>query len=378
MATQQQVDANSSNDASIPLTSTSATTPTPAPTTDASWFRIYSLCIANFGINCAWALEFAITTPYFEKGLQAGKVISHAVWVVGPLSGLIVAPIVGSLSDRCRSRFGRRRPFIFIGLVTTLIGMAIFSNAAQLAYLMAMTDDNTTHVLAVVIAILAFCLLDLAVNTTMWPVRALQGDLIPNHQQHSIQSASIVMFSLGDLAASTLLGLFPEPVSRIQTIFLVAALIYSTSVASLLVLGKEKPLDSHGDESDGESENSDFRIDQQLGDEQREDIVPQQQQLQDLRELRQLRQLQRLQEVQRQVEEQSVDDLSFNIFEYLRSLPSWMWRIGFTHALGFFSLFCFLPNASSWLGTTVLGGTLLSPLFSPRCVFFNIGFNKKV
>lgn len=278
----------------------------------ASWARIYSLCIANFGINCAWSLEFAITTPYFEKSLKAGQVISHAVWLVGPLSGLIVAPIVGSLSDQCQSRFGKRRPFIFIGMITTLLGMAFFSNAPYLASLFLAHNTEASHVLAIVIAIFAFCVLDLAINTTMWPVRALQGDLIPTSQQHSIQSASIVMFSLGDLAASALLRIFPEPVSHIQVCFLIAAVIYSTSVATLLVLGRETPLRG----GDGNVASGD-------------DV------------------------------DHAQEHASLNIFAYLQSLPGWMWRIGITHAFGFFALFCFLPNTSTWLGSAVLGGTSL-------------------
>lgn len=270
----------------------------------ASWARIYSLCIANFGINCAWALEFAITTPYFEKTLNSGKVISHAVWIVGPLSGLIVAPIVGALSDRCRSRFGRRRPFIFAGLLATLLGMAFFSNAQAVANLLTPIRSSANHMAAIAIAIASFCILDLALNTTMWPVRALQGDLIPKEQQHSVQSASIVMFSVGDLISSALINSFPEPVSRIHLIFLAIGVVYFISVSSLLFLGRETPIATNEStcEHDGE------------------------------------------------------ESYSFNIFAYLRSLPMWMWRIGATHALGFFALFCFYPNTSSWLGSVVLGG----------------------
>lgn len=288
------------------------------PPDRASWARIYSLCIANFGINCAWALEFAITTPYFEQSLNSGKVISHAVWIVGPLSGLVVAPIVGALSDRCRSRFGRRRPFIFAGLLATIIGMTVFSNAQLVADFFTAHHSSANHVTAIVIAIISFCVLDLALNTTMWPVRALQGDLIPSAQQHSVQSASIVMFSVGDLAASAMINLSKEPVSSIHKIFFFTGVVYFLSVASLLVLGKETPI-SDEDSSDEHGPDASY---------------------------------------------------SFNIFSYLRSLPAWMWRIGATHALGFFALFCFYPNTSSWLGSVVLGGKFLLR-FTPT-VCFNI------
>lgn len=286
------------------------------PTDRVSWARIYSLCIANFGINCAWALEFAITTPYFEQSLNSGKVISHAVWIVGPLSGLVVAPIVGALSDRCRSRFGRRRPFILAGLLATIIGMTIFSNAQLVADFFTPHHTSANHIAAIVIAIISFCVLDLALNTTMWPVRALQGDLIPSAQQHSVQSASIVMFSVGDLVASTMINLSKEPVSSIHKIFFFTGIVYFLSVASLLILGKETPITEDESTADHPDDAS----------------------------------------------------YSFNIFSYLRSLPAWMWRLGATHALGFFALFCFYPNTSSWLGSVVLGGKSL--LVSCFCSFF--------
>lgn len=113
--------------------------------------------------------EFALTTPYFEKGLQAGTVLSHAVWVVGPLSGLIAAPIVGTMSDRCTSKLGRRRPFIIVGLLATVVGMIVFSHADVIASLFLTQGTDAHRTTAIVIAILAFCVLDLAINTTMWP-----------------------------------------------------------------------------------------------------------------------------------------------------------------------------------------------------------------
>lgn len=136
----------------------------------------------------------------------------------------------------------------------------------------------------------------------MCAVRALQGDLVPDYQQHSVQSASIVMGSFGDLAANFLVHSFDEPVSRIRICFLIAMIFYASTVGVLLVVGRETPVRS--DDPD-------------------------------------------IQDAQNQ---------SLNILEYLRGLPTWMWRIGGTYALGFFTLFCVMPNASSWLGGSVLGG----------------------
>lgn len=133
-------------------------------------------------------------------------------------------------------------------------------------------------------------------------VRALQGDLIPKSQQQSLQSASIVLGSFGDLAASALVNSFDQPVTHIRLCFFIACAVYVPAVLSLLVLGKEKPMspdDPH------------------------------------------------LKDAQRQ---------SLNIFSYLQGLPSWMWRLGTTYSFGFFTLFCVQPYISGWLGSSVLGG----------------------
>eukprot|EP00177_Eucheuma_denticulatum_P005947 GFKZ01010844.1.p1 GENE.GFKZ01010844.1~~GFKZ01010844.1.p1 ORF type:complete len:298 (-),score=23.19 GFKZ01010844.1:1374-2267(-) len=136
----------------------------------------------------------------------------------------------------------------------------------------------------------------------MWPVRALQGDLVPHFQQHDLQSASIVMGSLGDLAANLLVHSFEQPVTRIQLVFFIGVLFYSATVLVLIVAGREQPL-SEDDPS--------------------------------------------LEDARRH---------SMNILDYLRGIPPWLWRVGGTYGLGFFTLFCVMPNASSWLGSSVLGG----------------------
>ena len=58
--------------------------------------------------------EFALATPLL-RGLGLSSGLAAIVWLAGPVSGLVVQPLVGSWSDRCESRFGRRRPFLAAG-----------------------------------------------------------------------------------------------------------------------------------------------------------------------------------------------------------------------------------------------------------------------
>lgn len=95
--------------------------------------------------------------------------LSHAVWVAGPVSGLVVAPIVGSLSDRCTSRFGRRRPFIVGGLLATIFGMLTFPHSTHIASLFVSNGSDLHNKTSIAIGIVSFWILDFAINTTMWP-----------------------------------------------------------------------------------------------------------------------------------------------------------------------------------------------------------------
>lgn len=259
--------------------------------------RIYLLSVINFGISAVWTLEMALTTPYFASALSSGPVLSHAIWVLGPISGLLVAPIVGSLSDKCTSPLGRRRPFIIAGAIGTFAGMILFPNARAIA---ARFVPAHAHQAALVIAVFAFALMDFSINTTMFPVRALQGDLVPEHQQHSVQSATIVMAGLGDLAVSTLVQSYPNPVGNVRALFSTTAVLYATCSIALLIIAKEE---RHTPNTTSASEKASGRP-----------------------------------------------------LSYLRSIPGWLWRAGGAFALGFFSFFLLLPNFSAWLGESVLQG----------------------
>lgn len=128
---------------------------------------------------------------------------------------------------------------------------------------------------------------------------------MPVSQQHYVQSASIVMSSLGDLSVNAVLHMFEEPIAQIRVIFIFAAIFYALTISTLLCAEREKSVAAN----DPAIANS----------------AP----------------------------------LSLNLFSYFRGLPPSLWRIGGTYALGFFTFFCFQPNASSWIGSSVLNGTFL-------------------
>ncbi|KAI9080504.1 hypothetical protein K1719_037470 [Acacia pycnantha] len=73
-------------------------------------------------INFRWALQLSLLTPYVQL-LGAPHFWASFIWLCGPVSGLMVQPIVGFYSDRCTSRFSRRRPFIAAGALAVAVAI---------------------------------------------------------------------------------------------------------------------------------------------------------------------------------------------------------------------------------------------------------------
>lgn len=126
------------------------------------------------GIQFGWALQLSLLTPYVQQ-LGIPHAWASIIWLCGPLSGLIVQPLVGHLSDRCTSRFGRRRPFILGGAISIALSVLIIGHAADLGWKFGDTKEHRRS--AVAFFVFGFWILDVANNVTQGPCRALLGDL---------------------------------------------------------------------------------------------------------------------------------------------------------------------------------------------------------
>src|SRR3546814_7929354 len=87
----------------------------------ADGFRLWSMCFALFGIQIVWGLQNANTSRIFQA-LGADVAELPLLWIAGPITGLIVQPIIGHLSDHSRSRQGKRRPFLVAGGLMVALG----------------------------------------------------------------------------------------------------------------------------------------------------------------------------------------------------------------------------------------------------------------
>ncbi|PRP80204.1 hypothetical protein PROFUN_12162 [Planoprotostelium fungivorum] len=189
-------------------------------------FNMICLTISFLGIQFGWALQIGLTTPIFLSLGISAEAVSYA-WLAGPISGLVVQPIVGVLSDRTTHKWGRRRPYILWGAVAVVIGQMLISNAGSASVLFGFPDHRNG--LSITIAIIGFWIMDLANNAVQGPCRALLVDIAPADQQNWGGSLFSFMLGLGNLTGYALAGVdminvFPFMGSNQRIIFLMASI----------------------------------------------------------------------------------------------------------------------------------------------------------
>ncbi|KAL8134099.1 sucrose transport protein-like [Apium graveolens] len=141
----------------------------------ATWKLILVAAIAA-GVQFGWALQLSLLTPYVQLLGIPHKWAAY-IWLCGPISGMLVQPIVGYYSDRCQSSFGRRRPFIASGAGCVAISVILIGFAADIGYKAGDDMTKTLKPRAVTVFVIGFWILDVANNMLQGPCRALLADL---------------------------------------------------------------------------------------------------------------------------------------------------------------------------------------------------------
>lgn len=132
-------------------------------------------------VQYGWALQLSLLTPYIQL-LGVPHKWAAFVWLCGPISGFLIQPTVGHYSDRCTSRFGRRRPFLVTGAFLLCIAVFLISFAADIGHSMGDSLATGTKPRAVAFFVFGFWILDIANNVIQGPCRALLADLSGNNE----------------------------------------------------------------------------------------------------------------------------------------------------------------------------------------------------
>ncbi|KAL1212443.1 Sucrose transport protein SUC1 [Cardamine amara subsp. amara] len=138
--------------------------------------KIISVASIAAGVQFGWALQLSLLTPYVQL-LGIPHKWSALMWLCGPISGMLVQPIVGYHSDRLTWKLGRRRPFIAAGAILVSLAVFLIGYAADLGHSMGDKLEDKIKVRAVWVFVLGFWILDVANNTLQGPLRAFLADL---------------------------------------------------------------------------------------------------------------------------------------------------------------------------------------------------------
>ena len=148
---------------------------------DQSFGKLWNISFGFFGVQIAYALQSANISRIFST-LGADPHDLSYFWILPPLMGIIVQPIIGVLSDKTWCRFGRRIPYLFIGALVAVIVMCLLPNAGSFGMSVSM---------AMVFGLLSLMFLDTSINVAMQPFKMMVGDMVNEKQKglaYSIQS----------------------------------------------------------------------------------------------------------------------------------------------------------------------------------------------
>lgn len=146
-----------------------------------SFWKLWNLSFGFFGVQIAYALQSANISRIFRT-LGADPHSLSFFWILPPLMGILVQPIIGTLSDKTWCRYGRRIPYLFIGASVAVAVMCLLPNAGSLGL-------GISAVM--VFGLLMLMLLDTSINMAMQPFKMLVGDMVNEEQKakaYSIQS----------------------------------------------------------------------------------------------------------------------------------------------------------------------------------------------
>ncbi|XP_077432531.1 solute carrier family 45 member 4-like isoform X2 [Vanacampus margaritifer] len=187
-----------------------------------------------FGREFCYAMETALVTPVL---LQIGLPEQYysLTWLLSPVFGLILTPVMGSASDRCTLRWGRRRPFILALCIGVLLGMALFLNGSLIG--LSIGDRPSSQPMGIILTVVGVVVLDFSADACDGPIRAYLLDVADTEEQDMALNIHAFSAGLGGALGYMLGGLDWTGTalgqafkSQQQVLFLFAAIIFIVSV----------------------------------------------------------------------------------------------------------------------------------------------------
>jgi len=195
--------------------------------------QIINMSVGFLGIQFGFGLQNANVSRIFQSlGAKIDDI--PILWIAAPLTGLIMQPVIGHLSDKTwHPRWGRRRPFFLIGALLASLALIVFPN-----------------VWALWMAAIMLWLLDASINISMEPFRAFVGDMLPDQQRTSGFAMQSFFIGIGAVVSSVLpylltqMGVANEAATgsipdSVKFSFYIGAIVFFVTVAYTVFSTKE-------------------------------------------------------------------------------------------------------------------------------------------
>lgn len=157
---------------------------------DQSFWKLWNISFGFFGVQIAYALQSANISRIFST-LGADPHSLSYFWILPPLAGIIVQPLIGMFSDRTWCRFGRRIPYLFIGALIAVLVMCMLPNAGSFG--MSVSE-------AMIFGLVSLMLLDTSINIAMQPFKMMVGDMVNEKQKGLAYAIQSFLCNAGSLA----------------------------------------------------------------------------------------------------------------------------------------------------------------------------------
>ena len=163
---------------------------------DLSFWKLFNISFGFFGVQIAYALQSANISRIFAT-LGADPHQLSFFWILPPLMGMLVQPLIGVLSDKTWCRFGRRIPYLFVGAIVAVAVMLMLPNAGSLGL--------TTQVVmwglsgTMLFGLMSLMFLDTSINIAMQPFKMMVGDMVNIRQKGLAYSIQSVLCNAGSL-----------------------------------------------------------------------------------------------------------------------------------------------------------------------------------
>ncbi|OQR87247.1 Glycoside-Pentoside-Hexuronide (GPH):Cation Symporter Family [Achlya hypogyna] len=222
-----------------------------APVEGCSVLFMVLLCAPKMAMNMAWAAQWAALGPLLEILLPSSWV--QVVQLVGPTTGLIVAPTVGVLCDACTSKYGRRRPYLFWGAITSALCWLIMMHTVDIGealgdtsvadinrYIKADQPDKISRRWTTFFTVLCYVWMDITCNITQVPAGLIIADFAGDRQvtAASIGGAYSIAGSFAVSGYILFFGPAHESIKSFMTMLIVIMLVTTMAVCFFV---KETP-----------------------------------------------------------------------------------------------------------------------------------------